>query len=243
MYRLRSHDDFFMAGLWRKTLLLDMMWTAPFSQVLERPKTWRAPTWSWASVQGQVIWDPRLESIFDAVDILDVHCDTQGPPELGNISSKSGCNAVFRAPLINATWRKPWVRSRWPQLLMSGAQSNLDVNRYCPDYDYDLADDYHIPWESEVFLVPLAIACIPLEDNYQDRRDGAGGIRHLGLGLRKVGNPKPSMSFLAVYERIGYVEIVEEHAQANMSVTKARDTFDRVDQILRSLHREIFMIV
>ena len=114
---------------------------------------------------------------------------------------------------------------------------HLDINRYFPDYDYDLPGDYHIPWESEVFLVPVAIAWIALEDNYQSRRNGAVGYRHIGLGLRKLEKPDPDSSSPVLYERIGYVEIVQDHAQVNMTVNEASETFERVDSILRSLPR------
>ena len=81
IHDLRSGDTF-MAGLWRNTLLLDMMWRNPIGMVLGRPHKWRAPTWSWASMQSQVIWEPRLDSVFDAVELLGVNCNTQGPPRV-----------------------------------------------------------------------------------------------------------------------------------------------------------------
>ncbi len=243
MYHLRSHDDVYMAGLWRNTLILDMMWRAPFSQIFGRPKKWRAPTWSWASVQGQVLWDPNLESGFDAIKLLGVHCNTKGPPELGDMTGEGGVTITLNAPLIKAKWQSPWIRSRWPKLMTSDPEQKLDVNRYFPDYDYDLEDGYHVPWDSEVFLVPLAIVWIPLGDNYRGLRDRAGSYRHLGLGLRKLETSSLESPSLAVYERIGYVEIVEDHAQANLTVMEARATFDRVDNVLRSLQREQFTIV
>ncbi|KAH7355569.1 heterokaryon incompatibility protein-domain-containing protein, partial [Pyrenochaeta sp. MPI-SDFR-AT-0127] len=51
-YEQRS-DDNYLAGLWRQTLFEDMLWTASPGPS-ERPYTWRAPTWSWASVKGSI---------------------------------------------------------------------------------------------------------------------------------------------------------------------------------------------
>lgn len=56
MERLRV-DDQFLAGLWKKTLLLDllwMVWPRP-KDAHGRPHMSKGPTWSWISVHGQVI--------------------------------------------------------------------------------------------------------------------------------------------------------------------------------------------
>lgn len=235
MYNLRPPQDLFMAGLWKRTLLLDMMWKCPLGQNLGRPPKWRAPTWSWASLQAQVIWDPQLSSIFETIQLLDACCETEGLPEMGNIMVKEGATITLRAPLIKATWLKPWVRSRWPEILTSQVNGKIDVNRFYPDYDHDLPGEYHISWQSVFFLVPIAISWIPLEDNYEGSRDGPGSYRHLGLGLRRITENSIGTSSPAVYERIGYVEIVEEHGEGNLSVQEAQERFERVSAVLRSL--------
>lgn len=40
----------YIAGVWEKSLLIDLAWVAPNRGT--KPTTWRAPTWSWASVDG-----------------------------------------------------------------------------------------------------------------------------------------------------------------------------------------------
>jgi hypothetical protein len=53
-------NDQYIAGLWRRTLLHDLLWAvAPPADLdepvlLPRPEGYRAPTWSWASVDGQL---------------------------------------------------------------------------------------------------------------------------------------------------------------------------------------------
>ncbi|KLU87065.1 hypothetical protein MAPG_06070 [Magnaporthiopsis poae ATCC 64411] len=44
----------YIAGLWRSTLLYDVMYCAPPREWLSRPAGNRVPTWSWASVDGPV---------------------------------------------------------------------------------------------------------------------------------------------------------------------------------------------
>ncbi|KAI0865770.1 heterokaryon incompatibility protein-domain-containing protein [Xylaria cubensis] len=45
-------QDQYLAGLWRKTLVLDLLWAV--NNKCERPKAYRAPSWSWASVDGLI---------------------------------------------------------------------------------------------------------------------------------------------------------------------------------------------
>jgi len=188
-----------------------------------------------ASTQAQVNWDPQLSSIFETVRLLDVRCDIKGLPEMRNIVAKGGATITLRAPLIKATWSKPWVRSRWPEIKTSQVTGKIDANRFFSDYDYDLPGEYHISWQSAFFLVPIAISWISLEDNYEGCRDGPGSHRHLGLGLRRMKENSMGTSSPAVYERIGYVEIVEDRTECNVSVQEAQRRFERVNAILRSL--------
>ncbi|KAK0737889.1 heterokaryon incompatibility protein-domain-containing protein [Schizothecium vesticola] len=42
----------YIAGVWENSLLIDLAWDAPHRGT--RPAKWRAPTWSWASIDGKV---------------------------------------------------------------------------------------------------------------------------------------------------------------------------------------------
>ncbi|KAL1946176.1 hypothetical protein VTO73DRAFT_15303 [Trametes versicolor] len=44
----------YLAGLWRATLLRDLIWYTPVGARRPRPAVYRAPSWSWAAVDGQV---------------------------------------------------------------------------------------------------------------------------------------------------------------------------------------------
>ncbi|KAI1107030.1 HET-domain-containing protein [Jackrogersella minutella] len=62
----RATGDRYLAGLWRASLLPDLLWEfgdAP--RLLPRPKGYRAPSWSWASVDGMIgasFLEPELEA-------------------------------------------------------------------------------------------------------------------------------------------------------------------------------------
>ena len=45
----------YVVGLWQKTLLLDLLWTRSSAyEIKPRPTNYRAPSWSWASIDGLV---------------------------------------------------------------------------------------------------------------------------------------------------------------------------------------------
>ncbi|KAF8969731.1 heterokaryon incompatibility protein-domain-containing protein, partial [Flammula alnicola] len=63
-----SQDDY-LAGLWRRTLLNDLLWKpfgpiGPDEVLPPRPVEYRAPTWSWASV-GDVVINPHRKHMFE----------------------------------------------------------------------------------------------------------------------------------------------------------------------------------
>ncbi|KAK2472566.1 hypothetical protein H9L39_16446 [Fusarium oxysporum f. sp. albedinis] len=54
--RKTGHE--YLAGLWRDTLLLDMCWFSTSNELQDRQ--WRAPSWSWASVNGSIEYEQYL---------------------------------------------------------------------------------------------------------------------------------------------------------------------------------------
>lgn len=65
----------YLAGLWSKYLIYDLLWLLKEETSGQRAKTWRSPSWSWASLDGVVQpWlDP--ESFTPSAEI--VRCSTQ----------------------------------------------------------------------------------------------------------------------------------------------------------------------
>jgi hypothetical protein len=91
--------DEYLAGLWRDSLVLDMLWyptTVSYRAVLDRPihsNGWHAPTWSWASLDGGVEYheyhDSRNENLSHEVliKILEVICVPVGADSTGKLQS------------------------------------------------------------------------------------------------------------------------------------------------------------
>lgn len=67
------YKDQYLAGLWRKTLLSDLLWRNESHGGLHpRPKAYRAPTWSWASVDGLIVADYSDTKLADDVHLRKV---------------------------------------------------------------------------------------------------------------------------------------------------------------------------
>lgn len=64
--------DTYLAGLWRLNLPRDLLWTT-LEAATHRSKTWRAPTWSWASVDDAIVYkQPPPESATLLAEVLEV---------------------------------------------------------------------------------------------------------------------------------------------------------------------------
>ncbi len=77
--------DQYLAGLWRKDLPWELMWSASFLAPLARPATYRAPSWSWASVDGDVEYSAVDSNISSAVDIIDAQIELLGHDKHGQV--------------------------------------------------------------------------------------------------------------------------------------------------------------
>ncbi|KAL2062409.1 hypothetical protein VTL71DRAFT_6675 [Oculimacula yallundae] len=68
-------DDEYVVGLWRRTLEYEILWHVRDGSVLfPRPKKYRAPTWSWASVDGRITPKP-FDTTAPMYKIVDLKID------------------------------------------------------------------------------------------------------------------------------------------------------------------------
>ncbi|KAH6889762.1 heterokaryon incompatibility protein-domain-containing protein, partial [Thelonectria olida] len=90
-------EDEYVAGLWRSNMVEGLLWArkneTPDNRPV-RPKSWRAPSWSWASITDEISYKhnttsgwfrPELHEIYAAVE--DVECVPTGSQRTGPISS------------------------------------------------------------------------------------------------------------------------------------------------------------
>ena len=55
-YLKKQHGGFYMAGLWREDAIWQLNWYVLERPLRVRPGGYRAPTWSWASVDGETVF-------------------------------------------------------------------------------------------------------------------------------------------------------------------------------------------
>jgi len=83
----------YLAGLWEEDLARGLVWNAclttncPRVPTARRPLQYRAPSWSWASVEGQVEW--KLQSQPTGIDILHTHCN------IGEVDTTGGVHGGY----------------------------------------------------------------------------------------------------------------------------------------------------
>ena len=82
-------DDEYLAGLWRRYLPSQLLWTVDDYELktalsFTRPMSYRAPSWSWASIDGKV-WSSRSGYDGVVITVLDVRVTPIGPESTGQI--------------------------------------------------------------------------------------------------------------------------------------------------------------
>lgn len=84
--------DQYLAGLWRADLVCGLLWHANRSDMprLIRPSRWRAPSWSWAALDGAATFEIRsTEEIYGQsfIDIVEAVVEVSGENPYGMVSS------------------------------------------------------------------------------------------------------------------------------------------------------------
>ena len=147
-------DDVYLAGLWRKDLPFQLLWsvddisdTAATRVRAKRPRRYRAPSWSWASLDGPVDaqgarYDDFVITILDA-DVTPVGADRTGQIKDGFIRLNG---RVIPAKLVELMAEKPRYRLRVDSEKLRGV-CKLDTQ--FPDVS--TLSVYYLPVRSYVF--------------------------------------------------------------------------------------------
>ena len=142
--RVRQNSGFmYLAGLWRETFIFDLMWRVKLFCAEPRPSVYRAPTWSWASVDGKIEsfyqqlrethHEPlvRVPSIHVSAHPADVHRTGQIRDgcitivgKLKKVSSIREVRDKERPVMSRIEIREgnPWIGNLYPDITLSEAQ-------------------------------------------------------------------------------------------------------------------------
>lgn len=85
----RSEDDEYLAGIWRDTIPESLRWIVYEGATLPQPSVYRAPSWSWAAVEGRVEWliETSNEMPIDDLgfQLLDAEVEDSPPRSMGRV--------------------------------------------------------------------------------------------------------------------------------------------------------------
>lgn len=88
MQRRLVHRDSYLAGLWRRDFLFELLWDFMEPRLLQQQcpsKEYSAPAWSWASRTGEIIWETEtwLATAQRLVEIADASVTRIGLNDMG----------------------------------------------------------------------------------------------------------------------------------------------------------------
>ncbi|KAI0630015.1 heterokaryon incompatibility protein-domain-containing protein [Trametes polyzona] len=198
----------YLAGLWRDSLLHDLLWRKWYRKSGSRPEQYRAPSWSWASLDGDIHWAPLLihQEVATVVECTVTVEDEQVP--LGPVTDG---RLVLRAPLIRCRPRF-YCRGNSSFLLLETADQARSCHQpegngvicglqYLGHVEFDTEADQ---WLNRMWAVPILV------DSDDDMQclvvalDDAGPTRRLAAS--EDGQP--------VYRRIGCGRMATQNMQA-----------------------------
>lgn len=86
-----SNDVQYFAGLWHRDFALGLLWSVDKrgdTTTIRRRSPYQAPTWSWASVHGPIVYRQEFRRMIRPdFKIHDVFCKTEGKNVFGKVSS------------------------------------------------------------------------------------------------------------------------------------------------------------
>jgi hypothetical protein len=152
----------YIAGLWENRLLNphqgDLLWVV-MSSLNKRPTAWRAPSFSWASVDGIV--NQPLENLgrtstrppgYCRMKITGHHVVPIGPDEYGELSEASLSVSAYQLPakIYYSTGRDGWEKTVENARIEVG---DTHVGEFWPDYLYCSPGPDYIASGSEVSVL------------------------------------------------------------------------------------------
>ena len=88
----------YFAGLWEQDLLHGLFWEVQLRVYPRRTAEYTAPTWSWASVDGQVFYAGKIDLSKPHAEIIAVHCLPSGQDPTGQVAQ--GASITICAELV-----------------------------------------------------------------------------------------------------------------------------------------------
>lgn len=201
----------YYAGHWSQDFELQLTWRASPLNPGSRSRTYVAPSWSWASYNGEVLL-PRPDGETSLAQLISIETFPQSDP-FGAVSASSRGYVRFRGPLCRATVThlEHWYEERSHdtlRLLSSG------VNIECFNLSFDEPDDVVILEDSVEQQDSFVVFGISTYD----------GFSFKGILLQLTGVQRGQ------YRRIGFFQVHKRAVNDNSNhVGALKDAFGAMD--------------
>ncbi|OBT66986.1 hypothetical protein VE03_04182 [Pseudogymnoascus sp. 23342-1-I1] len=228
--RLRYNEtgDHYLAGLWRDKLEEQLCWShSRYISGAMRPRPpWRAPTWSWASIDGEVNWYTREELCLETtyVHVLDANTTKHSHDQFGQVTSgviQLACSTMAAGYLVHPN--EP--NSLEPQDAIIALDSGNGKLNVCVQIDCQ-DDNNKLPGKIS-YLLPFFSG----QTGSSSIVEGNDEIHELmveGIVLQATGVTKGELS------RIGSFKIYKHHVSfENESDEEEDDTYERFLKVLK----------
>jgi hypothetical protein len=136
----------YLSGMWREEdIEAQLCWRATRPQ--KRPP-WRAPSWSWASIDGQVLYQVRQPEILETeyAHVLDAEMTLRGQNPFGEV--REGCLHIACSGMLAARLNDGST------VKIQSVDNNMDVYKDYP-VTLDCLDDEWRKDDGTVYLLPL----------------------------------------------------------------------------------------
>jgi hypothetical protein len=132
--RKATHSEY-LAGLWKGNLASDLLWTASaLASTTDRfaMETWRAPSFSWASLDAAVTYaqldDEEREAFSATISLL---ASTVTPKGLNPLGTLMDASITVRGPTIKATLCSERNRGTWEYMILLKGTSTIPITPDC----------------------------------------------------------------------------------------------------------------
>lgn len=150
----------YCAGLWKENLIGDMVWHPEpkyrdESSWSKRPRHWRAPTWSWASITSPVKYLSDSSGLTSFCSLVDARCVPSGQDPMGQLVY---AEALIRSHVIKTTFTYRTLNeqtSKSPWNLFDLELARGRIANVWADYDCSLPGADYLPPSSEILVIVL----------------------------------------------------------------------------------------
>ncbi|KAI8934174.1 hypothetical protein NX059_008924 [Plenodomus lindquistii] len=127
-----THSDY-LAGLWKGNLAQDMLWhTSKSGTNGFALDTWRAPSWSWASLDAAVAYTTFDDAEIDMFSpMIDLGAAAIVPSGLNTLGSLTSASISVRGPTFPAALSADLSNGAWAYTLFIKGTSSISISHDC----------------------------------------------------------------------------------------------------------------